>query len=84
MEMRSGPKVSGRSRRVAAKQGWSLRGVPHFVFVGTITIRVLFNTCRMVWFLVGGGGEGGGSIGGTVPSPKLGKCIFSQLASHSV
>ena len=28
MEMRSGPKVSGRSRRVAADQGWSLRGVP--------------------------------------------------------
>ena len=28
MKMRSGPKVSGRSRRVAADQGWSLRGVP--------------------------------------------------------
>ena len=28
MEMRSGPKVSGCSRRVAADQGWSLRGVP--------------------------------------------------------
>ena len=28
MEMRSGPEVSGRSRRVAADQGWSLRGVP--------------------------------------------------------
>ena len=27
MEMHSGPKVSGRSRRVAADQGWSLRGV---------------------------------------------------------
>ena len=26
--MHSGPKVSGRSRRVAADQGWSLRGVP--------------------------------------------------------
>ena len=24
----SGPKVSGRSRRVATDQGWSLRGVP--------------------------------------------------------
>ena len=28
MKMRSGPKVSGRSRQVAADQGWSLRGVP--------------------------------------------------------
>ena len=28
MKIRSGPKVSGRSRRVAADQGWSLRGVP--------------------------------------------------------
>ena len=28
MEMRSGPKVSGRNRRVAADQGWPLRGVP--------------------------------------------------------
>ena len=28
MKMRSGPKVSGRSRRVAADQGWSLKGVP--------------------------------------------------------
>ena len=31
MEMRSGPKVSGRSRRVAADQGWSLRGVPLYL-----------------------------------------------------
>ena len=28
MEMRSGPKVSGRNRRVAANQGWPLGGVP--------------------------------------------------------
>ena len=34
MEMRSGPKVSGRSRRVAADPGWSLRGVPLYHFVG--------------------------------------------------
>ena len=32
MEMRSGPKVSGRSRRVAADKGWSLRGVPLYEF----------------------------------------------------
>ena len=25
------PKVSGRSRRVAADQGWSLRGVPLYI-----------------------------------------------------
>ena len=32
MKMRSGPKVSGRSRRVAADQGWSLRGVPLYMY----------------------------------------------------
>ena len=32
MKMRSGPKVSGRSRRVAADQGWSLRGVPLYTY----------------------------------------------------
>ena len=33
MEMRSGPKVSGRSRRVVADQGWSLRGVPLYIII---------------------------------------------------
>ena len=36
MKMRSGPKVSGRSRRVAADQGWSLRGV-------LVNVRFLMN-----------------------------------------
>ena len=31
MEMRSGPKVTGRNRRVAVDQGWSLRGVPLYM-----------------------------------------------------
>ena len=35
MKMRSGPKVSGRSRRVAANQGWSLRGVPLYEIATT-------------------------------------------------
>ena len=36
--MRSGPKVSGRSRRVAADQGWSLRGVPLYSLVHLETL----------------------------------------------
>ena len=49
MKMRSGPKVSGRSRRVAADQGWSLRGTTvnqfvqpcHFKMEGIHTLRDL-------------------------------------------
>ena len=50
MEMRSGPKVSGRSRRVAADQGWSLRGVPLYLFMCT-----KFDILNHDGFLISGG-----------------------------
>ena len=67
MKMHSGPKVSGRSRRVAADQGWSLRGVPLYL-LGSGCIKfsihpligmqascaVVFVCCCLLLFFGGG------------------------------
>ena len=52
MKMRSGPKVSGRSRRMAADQGWSLRGVRLY--------QVWISFLILNGFLISRGGGGGG------------------------
>ena len=56
MKMRSGPKVSGRSRRVAADQGWSLRGVPLYIQQKIANLCTLGFQSNYPW---GGGGGGG-------------------------
>ena len=60
MEMRSGPKVSGRNRRVTADQGWPLRGVP--LYMSWWALRSKQDAKQNVKCGGGGGGGGGGGF----------------------
>ena len=48
MKMRSGPKVSGRSRQVAADQGWSLRGVPLYLHPSFAIVQLLTDDPNLI------------------------------------